>query len=393
MKNFFLFQFTKSLNFSKFIFLLFGLKTAGVCANAWEESFLGLGRSVHLDALGPEDRKDPFSVSGNPAWHSEKGSAGIVLARQRAWLGDRISENPKLTFMGLALQRHFSFFKTSFLAVIPLGESLVLDTGPVSGAVSPLFSSTSQIQIQPAIAIQPSEGSFSFGVAVPVAFNTTAEANLNFDQNSSTSRFKAGIHPNASFIAGVWYQISDRLQVSMSYREQQKSFADIMATTKVPLPGGLDVAISGKGRSPYLFEPRRVHLQSSIKASSVWTIGACIRYAQWSSMPAPYLRLQFLSPSLTSQLPVFVAQDTVQFGFGLERQLGIGHRLISGYLFQPTPFRLAPHYYDRNQHHLAFGYVWQPLEQGFLFYSSLRGQFLEGGGLYSYLGLGLGWEL
>lgn len=376
--------------------LLWGATSFPLFASSWEESFVGHSRSAHMDALGRESPDDFFSVVGNPAWYSENSGAGVTLAYQNAWMGSKVSESNTLGFLGLVLQRNFSSLKIGFASLVPLGESLLLDTGNVSGRVAPWNARARHVQLQPSVAWAFADTGLSLGVVVPVSFHTKAEAELNFNSSESNSRFKAGLDPSYAYGVGLWWLEQDHKAVSVSafYRDSQGSKADIDTQTSVPLPGGLNVDIDGSGWSTYLYEPERFVLQNDWLVGTSVHLGWMLRYSRWSKMPSPYLNLSFERPSIESpDNPAFVTKDTLEWGLGIRWQASPGHRFIGGYRYQPTPFKLAVHYYDSDQHQLGVGYTWVPLGSQYQFHFGGRLQFLEAGGLYTYLGLGVGYTM
>jgi long-subunit fatty acid transport protein len=227
----------------------------------------------------------------------------------------------------------------------------------------------------------------SVGLMFPISFDVKSESQLKMDSSDPNTRIKAGMDPNITWGAGLLFKMSGTSQLSASYRERKRSDAYVNVNGSVPVSGAPDIEILASGSSPYIYEPRRATLQSNFKLSDKFSWGIWARFNQWKEMPAPVLLLVYTSPSLSTARPDFRARNTVEVATGLGWELAPNMTAYFSYRYSPSPFKNSILFYDRNTHHLGFGmagFLNSDWKLGFFGRISL----LEGGGIYSYAGLG-----
>jgi hypothetical protein len=371
---------------------LVGLSWMGA-APAWagplEETFAGGARPALQDTLGRLGPWDPFATAANPAWALDSSAGGVSMAGLQPSLGARAQESSGVTLLQFAGSRAWNRKTLSLVGTLPVGSASLFDTGNPDVRI-PFWTSRARVlSVRPATSLRLGND-WTLGVAVPVSFHMDSVAELLTQDGASTARLRGGLRPSLGFVLGATYCAEREFCASASYQEQQRPRIDSLVDGTIPLPGLGGIPVSFTGRSTYAFSPRRVTLQSSTRLTPDWTVGAMLRYSDWSAMPAPFLEITQSAPKILSLPVTWKARDTVELGVGTAAGLGAGFTAMSSYRFQPSPMNGGDGFYDRNQHVVALGLAWTRTASFDQIYLSSRCHLLEGGGLYTWFGIGLG---
>lgn len=361
-----------------------------VWADAFDDAFGGGARSAHMDALGTFSVEDAFSATANPAW--ALGTSGVALATNvlKPSLGSRADESSAATELLVEGRRALILGTVGMAASLPVGPAALIDTGDASKQLPLWTGRVRTFSFEPYMAFT-SLSSWRFGLSVPVKFQVDSTSEIHEIDGEAFGRVRAGLRPIASYKLGIAWEPTEQSLLSIAYAEEHEASTVYEVHAEVPLLPTLDpVEVQAIGEALNAYSPRRLTLQGAWHASASLSFGALVRYSQWSGWSSPFVRVNDSSPSFVTEAPSLDPKDTVDAGVAFEKTFS-KFALQGAYRYQPSPVsRKAPGYYDRAQHIVGVGGAWVSPNGGEIVSASLRVHALQGGGLYTGLGFGLG---
>ncbi|MBS1985573.1 MAG: outer membrane protein transport protein [Bdellovibrionales bacterium] len=368
-----------------------------LAGSAWagplEDTFGGCARPVLQDTLGSQGLWDPFSAAGNPAWAEHKSAFAVGTGALNPDLGTKSNDAASSVLLFVDGQRVFHRHVWGMMLSLPIGRGSLVDTGEGLNRQPFLTARARNFSLQPYYSYHMEDSAWSFGIASPVVFDVDSYSEVHTHNDASYARLRAGLSPSFSYVLGLSYQgIPDTL-LSLSYHERQRSKAEGALAAELPFVNTNGIELQTLGEASYGFSPRRLAVQASHRWNDQWTTGLMVRFSNWSEMSTPFLRIVDSSFDFKTEVSQFKTKNTWEVGVGSAYRFSDDISLMGAYRFQQTPLTADVGFYDRDQHVFALGVGWTipfTLDHCYL---TTRLHRLAGGGLYSWVGIGLGSDL
>jgi hypothetical protein len=366
------------------------LMVASAVASPLEDSYLGLERGASQDTLGPDAGLDPFATVANPAWGARAPMLTLLYTRLTAQLEEGARAEDAATHAAVGFQAEVYGVRTTLLSVLPASPQDVIDTGNPDDSISPWMLRDRQVAFNAAFSKAFLGESLRVGVGIPLFLDAEAQANLQLSSDDARTRARMRLAPKPSYSVGLLWQPDETWELSLAYREQQTSKADVVFDAGIPL---LTTDLYVEGSSEYVFAPRRASLQAS-KSFGAWRWGTMLRFSDWSAMSSPFIRILSSSPDLEVREPSFSARDAWDLGTGISWDFAPGRwRALASLRFQDSPFDDIRSFSDGDQWILGLGLSGRFDDERLRVHLSARVHSVAGGSFYTWTGLGLGYAL
>lgn len=377
-----------NFNFCRVIAVALLLSAAPSHATLLSDSFLGFGRAALQDALAPTT--DPFCSIANPAWAPDVSRLGIVYTAGSASLRSRAVKEKDVHLVAMTLQERGPVWSYGFFAILPTGAQPILDTGDPLARTAPWMNMNRQLLYAASVSRAFANEQYRVGLLVPVTFDAEATASTRLETNDVQSRASVYLRPRLSWSLGVVAapENLENWEFSFLYKEPSQAKVDATIDANVPV-FALDLLFSGE--SAYSFDPRRVSLGTRFE-SGPWSYGMRLRFSNWADYDLPYVRVTEASLVIEDAVPMGKAQDAWDLALGAENHLSESESLAFSVGWRQSPFKLIPSFYDAD--HGILGAGWRKeFSEAWTVSTTLRFHIFEGGALYTWGGLGLGYRI
>jgi long-subunit fatty acid transport protein len=276
---------------------------------------------------------------------------------------------------------------------VPLGDSSFVDSVDASKRSPFVTHQGRSVLLSPTYAYVSQEQNWSLGLSLPVSFQVTSVSEIYTVNDQQYARIRAGIRPNVGYEIGArksW----DETTASVSYRSSTRSKATGEISGQLPLPGLGAMNIYAHGVAAYAFTPQQVLAQMALPLAESVDWGLSLKWLDSSKTPPPFLVIDKAQPLFTVPAPNWKLRDTWQPATALSFKIADRTSLVTSYRWVPTPLKNPQvGFYDRDAHEVALG-VGVGVDAFFDQVTVVgRGRFLQGGGAYAWVGLGLGGQL